>query len=78
MEPSAQCPNLAWVDQCPCLMSKNVTPLRNGDAKGWILRGGFPESQLQMDQEKEGMWVLGQTDLKFQSLIHFAVNISDR
>jgi len=78
MQPSAQCLNMAWVDQCPCSMSKDVTPLRNRDAKGWILRGGCPQSQPQMDQEKEGMWVLGQTDLKFQSLIYFAVHISDR
>lgn len=68
---------LGWTT-APVRCLKDVTPLRNGDAKGWILRGGCPESQLQIDQEKEGMWVLGQTDLKFQSLIDFAVNISDR
>jgi len=55
MQPSVQSLNMAWVDHCLCSMSKDVTPLCNGDAKGWILRGGCPESKLQMDQErKEG------------------------
>ena len=36
MQPSVQGLNMAWVDHCLCSMSKDVTPLRNGDAKGWI------------------------------------------
>jgi len=57
---------------------KTLPPNTTGTPGVGFWRGGCPKRKPHMDQEKKGCEVLGQTDLKFQSLIYSVVNISDR
>jgi hypothetical protein len=52
MEPLERCLKIVFGKPVSCLPSQDVTPLRDKDAKGWILDGGRSKDMRDMMKSK--------------------------